>query len=132
MARKRSAIDADMQQVYDMLPPMECKGLCQESCGPLEMSARERQRLAENGIKLEERHAAVKRLMEGGEYTCPALTPEGQCGVYEIRPLICRLWGMVEGMPCEFGCIPEGGRLTNAQARILIQSTINIGGEPSS
>jgi len=39
------------------------------------------------------------------DLTCPLLS-DGRCTVYEIRPTICRLWGMVDAMPCVFGCQP--------------------------
>jgi Fe-S-cluster containining protein len=38
--------------------------------------------------------------------TCPLLQ-NARCSVYLIRPMICRLWGLVETMPCLWGCVPE-------------------------
>lgn len=38
---------------------------------------------------------------------CPLLTADKKCSVYHIRPMICRLWGIVERMPCHHGCVPE-------------------------
>ncbi|MFG1709158.1 hypothetical protein ACFLIM_38800 [Nonomuraea sp. M3C6] len=43
-----------------------------------------------------------------------------------MRPLICRLWGATEGMPCEHGCVPERGRLTDAEAQLLIKRSKRI------
>jgi len=42
----------------------------------------------------------------GPNLTCPALV-NGLCSVYAVRPLICRLWGVVREMACPFGCKPE-------------------------
>ena len=38
---------------------------------------------------------------------CPMLSPDRRCNVYDIRPLICRLWGLVRTMRCPWGCVPE-------------------------
>lgn len=32
--------------------------------------------------------------MAGGGNPCPALTPEGACGMYEVRPIMCRKFGV--------------------------------------
>lgn len=42
-----------------------------------------------------------------GATRCALLRRDGACSVYVDRPLICRLWGVVETMPCPFGCRPE-------------------------
>lgn len=31
---------------------------------------------------------------------CPMLNEQGKCSVYAIRPLVCRLFGVVHKMPC--------------------------------
>jgi hypothetical protein len=51
--------------------------------------------------------------------TCPYLEG-GRCTVYDVRPLICRLWGMgdFEIMACPWGCEPER-RLTNEEMQAL-------------
>ena len=40
---------------------------------------------------------------------CSALGPDGLCTQYELRPLICRLFGTMQHpfMKCEHGCKPE-------------------------
>jgi Fe-S-cluster containining protein len=38
---------------------------------------------------------------------CPMLSAEGRCTVYALRPALCRLWFMVEDLPCPYGCRPE-------------------------
>jgi hypothetical protein len=42
-----------------------------------------------------------------GTLSCPYLGGGGECEIYDQRPLICRIWGMVEQLPCEWGCQPE-------------------------
>lgn len=93
MSRK---VEQRLDAVYATLPEMECKGLCQESCGPIGMTPAEWRRLKDlTGIE-----PTVDESL-----TCSMLK-EGKCAGYEARPAICRLWGVEESMPCEFGCKP--------------------------
>jgi Fe-S-cluster containining protein len=52
-----------------------------------------------------------KKLLDGlaGECgMCPNLNQHtGLCEVYEVRPLICRAWGMLRSMRCPHGCQPS-------------------------
>ena len=33
---------------------------------------------------------------------CPFLRPDMKCNIYECRPEVCRLFGMIERLPCEY------------------------------
>ncbi|PRX66176.1 putative zinc- or iron-chelating protein [Nonomuraea fuscirosea] len=108
---------------------MGCKGLCQEHCTSIAGGRREAQRMAEAGFPLPTSVGAlmrerVSRVTEAEP--CAALGDDGRCRAYELRPLICRLWGAAEGMPCEHGCVPEGGRLSDADAQLLIKRSRRI------
>ena len=61
-----------------------------------------------------------------GEF-CPKLK-DGCCTVYDRRPLICRLWGIDEAMPCEHGCVPQGGHIPQMQSMKLLKAALVIGG----
>lgn len=89
-----------LDRAYAMVPHLSCKGLCAESCGPVPASVAERTRILK-------RHAAYLDFHQK-TLTCNLLK-DGKCSVYEDRPLLCRLWGAVEKMPCVFGCVPDGG-----------------------
>lgn len=95
---KRAAMDA----LYAELPTMKCRGLCFDHCGPIVLSAEEWQRIKER----------KGNVQAGPDHVCPMLNPAGRCTVYEIRPMICRLWGVVDSMRCPHGCKPEAGYLT--------------------
>jgi hypothetical protein len=98
-----------LEQIYADVPAIDCQGLCHESCGPIIVDKPERD-------SIQRRHGVeVGRLA----WDCPALTLLKRCGVYEDRPLICRLWGVVESMPCEWGCRPER-YLTDAEGFALL------------
>ena len=99
-----------LEALYASLPSIDCKMLCHPACGPIVMSAREYERLAH-------RHGARETDVD---LVCPYLEREsGLCGAYELRPLICRLWGVVETMRCEWGCVPDR-YLTQAEADALL------------
>jgi hypothetical protein len=107
--------DAALQALYDRVPDVGCKGLCHQACGPIDGGTRERVRMARAGYPLptpSERRRVVALHQAGIERApnCPALTDNKRCAAYEIRPMICRIYGAAEGMRCEHGCTPVDGR----------------------
>ena len=105
MSKPYSQIDGE----YSLLPRLECQGKCQAACGPILMSRLEWVRIVEQ----------VGFAPKAVTLTCPMLGRDGQCTVYSIRPMICRLWGLVEGLPCEWGCRPSK-YLTDQEGRELL------------
>lgn len=106
-----------LEELYAQLPPLECKGLCHDSCTSIDASELERERMRERGVELPSGmpHDRLKALIAlGVTPRCPALSPLNTCSVYEVRPFICRAFGVVldrqtgEGLMCEHGCIPDG------------------------
>ena len=104
-----------MQQIYAMIPKIDCQKKCAESCGPVDCSQEELRIIH----KFAKDHKipfytfqkitvkkAFKDLMDDKCKMCPYLKND-QCSIYDVRPIICRLWGVVEDMPCIFGCKPE-------------------------
>ena len=83
--------------LYRQMPALACQGLCTEACGPLGLSQLEFVQI---------QRATPLRLAEGKTTACPLLK-RGRCTVYATRPMLCRLWGVVENMPCVWGCRPE-------------------------
>lgn len=129
---RSEAIEA-LEELYAVLPSLECKGLCADSCTVIDASELERQRLRERGIELgppTDRWTVerLKGLIASGKTPrCPALSPLNTCRVYEVRPLICRVFGMVldprtgDGMMCEHGCIPDATITPAELYRVLLQ-----------
>ncbi len=100
-----------LQAIYDRIPKIECKKLCQEVCGVIPVNRLELKRMqAATDIDLyaHAQHSDKDKslLFDLQKETCPALV-DGMCSVYEVRPLICRLFGAVPEMRCPHGCIPE-------------------------
>jgi Fe-S-cluster containining protein len=92
------AVYESLDAIYRQLPEVRCKGLCQASCGPILMSEAEWQRI---------REAVGGKLPKMAEdLTCPLLV-NGRCSVYDLRPIVCRLFGAVKRMKCQHGCKPS-------------------------
>lgn len=92
-----------LADVYARLPRIECKRLCVSSCEPIAWSRSEGHAMR--------RAAGVKSIgLVGPDMLCPMLDREaGLCTIYEARPLICRLFGLVDNdlLRCRYGCVPE-------------------------
>ncbi|MDQ1635302.1 MAG: uncharacterized protein QOJ32_2111 [Frankiaceae bacterium] len=120
---------AALDALYAELPSLECRGLCWHSCGPIDMSDTERQRIAERGVTIPryDRATAERYQTTGTVSPCPALGPFKTCGVHDVRPMICRLWGSTETMRCPFGCRPSR-ELTEAEGYALLERSRQVGG----
>lgn len=111
-----------LEEVYAELPKIKCKGLCSDSCTAIDMSIREREDI---------KRASGTDCRVGTDGFCNKLV-DGRCSVYDLRPMICRMWGVVESMPCPHGCIPEGGLMPDDEAFPLLTRTLEAGGRPAS
>ena len=110
-----------LDEIYAKLPKLRCQRRCQDSCGPILMSRMEWQRI----IRETGRKPGV-----GENLACSLLCQDGTCSAYRVRPLICRLWGMVREMACPFGCEPERW-LSDEEAGALLKKMRDLGGLPS-
>lgn len=99
-----------LAEIYADVPGIECAGRCHGSCGPVPATVAE---IAAIEAATHHPFATDK------DMTCNVLFA-GRCTAYAQRPLLCRLWGVTEGMPCVWGCKPER-LLTDAEARALLQ-----------
>jgi len=106
----------DLETIYAKLPNIQCRGLCRDQCSVIPASELEFRAMAERGFDLRE---AGRSFMAGGPSRCAALSPLGTCRAYDVRPLICRLYGVAEGLECSYGCQPDW-LLTRAQVRVLL------------
>jgi Fe-S-cluster containining protein len=125
------------EQLYNLLPDIHCRGKCHTTCGQIDMTDTEHQRIVQLGHNIP-RYKQVNTTLwrnpgHGTEaqltWTCPALTFLKTCAVYEARPLICRLYGLYEGLACMYGCLPEGGLLPGRTAHLLFAQAAKIDGD---
>ena len=110
-----------LERIYRAIPTVACKGLCAESCGPIDMSPTERRRIEDRGVDI----PTPATYFANKDSECAALV-DNRCSVYTDRPLICRLWGAVESMPCPHGCEVTPGLLMDAGAHTLIARTLKL------
>lgn len=118
----------ELAAVYDSLPKIECKRLCFDCCGPIAVATQEL-RAARKIMPV-----AAKKTEPGyhqpayDHFTmrCSLLSDQNECKIYEARPLICRLWGLVEKLRCPFGCVPERW-VTDEEAADLLERVERAG-----
>lgn len=128
-ARERA--DRELADLYAQVPELDCKGLCHTSCGVIECSRREHERIIEtSGVRIPTMMEFVEIDRAGEMIVCPALGPDNRCTVYDVRPMICRLWGATVPMPCPYGCKPvDGGELLGeGEGYELLGDSIYVGG----
>jgi Fe-S-cluster containining protein len=97
-ARKLADLLAQLDALYAELPTVACRGLCAQACAAIPLTDLEVHRL---------QHATHCKPRTVGENRCVYLTPTERCGVYAIRPLICRAYGVVPMLSCPHGCMPD-------------------------
>jgi Fe-S-cluster containining protein len=115
-----------LQDIYNSMPTIECQGLCQECCGPIAVLPAELQKITESKQSV----PTIKVVSEWGNLTCSALNDKGRCSIYENRPMICRLYGLVQAMACPYGCKPSRW-VSDREAAILIERVRKLKpGEP--
>lgn len=102
MAKRPPIPPKALREIWDKIPKMvDCKGLCQTSCGPVPVSPLERRLVEERAGK------QLGGKQQDGAIACSMLLPNGRCSVYSSRPTICRIWGAATNVPCTHGCKPE-------------------------
>lgn len=127
MSSKRPRIinpSPELRAIWDKVPAMkDCKGKCQASCGPIPVSGEERE--------LVEQRSGKELDWDPESWRCVMLSKTGYCTVYSVRPLICRIWGATEKMPCAFGCEPER-MLSQIEAMELFKELEALSGDEDS
>ena len=99
----------EIEKLYLLIPKSRCKDGCFECCTNIVQFAREEAERA-------------------GEYkydgVCGFLGADKRCGVYENRPLVCRIYGASEILKCE-DCEPER-YLSEGETREIIRAYVRI------
>lgn len=124
-----------LEEIYAKLPGVMCKGLCHDSCGVIPIAPIERETIAvftgrkvkvmpDIVIGLHQKHR-VLRPKDMEDLTCPYLKQK-RCSIHPARPLVCRMYGVVEGMPCPHGCVSSMKPLSDGEAHVIIESIANL------
>lgn len=91
----------NMNNLLNIPAHTNCKN-CGECCGIIPASSRE---VEEIKSYLKEHPTVQKQAQkQSGRLTCPFRDDKGRkCLIYPVRPIICRLMGVVDGMNCPNG-----------------------------
>ena len=107
--RKYHQAVAALEVLYARLPTVACRGDCAEACGPVPLTVLEARRLQVTTHR-KPRTIPLDYVDERGNtrtQRCIYLTDTNRCSAYAVRPLICRAWGVLKGLSCTRGCLPE-------------------------
>ncbi|MDI1496222.1 MAG: hypothetical protein K8823_1530 [Cenarchaeum symbiont of Oopsacas minuta] len=120
------------QKAWQGIPIIECKGKCHETCTTIRCSVDElymiKQYCKLNGLKYvnvnKENNKMLTKMSYKQEITkneimCKYLKDE-TCTIYEVRPAICRLLGVVDKLQCEHECKIQGVIMTADQGHEII------------
>jgi Fe-S-cluster containining protein len=108
-ARKYDAAWAALDAIYAALPRVACQGRCAITCGPIPLTDLEARRL-HTTTHTKPRTIPVDEVDAQGNtrrQRCVYLTPRDRCGAYGVRPLICRVFGVLKSLSCMHGCVPD-------------------------
>lgn len=112
---------------------MECQGLCYDQCTLVIAHPVELDNIGFNPHfkTLDDSKVLVHLIKQDwndtdGCLTCPMLDSNKRCKIYDKRPLICRLYGVVEDMKCPYGC-KQTRYLTNKEGHDLMSAVKKLG-----
>lgn len=121
MSRKTNhGLAEKLEAIYAQLPTVACRGLCAEACGGILLAVGEAERVRRYA------HQAPRTTPDGRR--CIYLTEHERCRVYPVRPLICRVFGLVKRMSCPHGCLPDRW-LTDHEFVALAAQVEDVAGE---
>lgn len=102
-----------LEAIYARVPAIECRGLCVGACGPVPVHPTELKQIrlaAGRRVRASANPAfgvGDNLILETRKELHCTLLRKGRCTIYHSRPMICRLFGVADGLPCPFGCQPE-------------------------
>jgi Fe-S-cluster containining protein len=107
--RSEGFTEMTLAEIYKQVPDVHCRGKCQKFCGPIAMSTIERNAIRDRvgeAMQTVEMAPGAHFVTNTNCLECPMLK-DGRCSIYDIRPLVCRLFGAVKAMRCPHGCKPK-------------------------
>jgi Fe-S-cluster containining protein len=99
-----------IRKLYERIPEhaLTCRGLCHDSCGAIGYSQAEARMMAfKHGTPPMANGFTRGGFRESDDIMCDKLTPDKRCSIYEDRPAICRVYGLLRALQCPHGCVPS-------------------------
>lgn len=97
----RQVIKKRLEKIYSQIPSFDCKH-CHQCEGPIIWFEPEeimiREFLKNNNMKYTK---WTKEQFEKNKNKCPYLKKD-RCSIYEVRPIVCRLQGVIPDLPCKY------------------------------
>lgn len=130
-ARKLRDLWTRLDAIYAQLPTINCQGKCAIACGAILLTDAEAHRLQLVTHRKPRTVPGLKALTDFAPDTarqrCIYLTEQNRCSAYDVRPLICRAWGLVRMLSCMHGCVPDRW-LKDTEFLRLAQEIERLGG----
>lgn len=121
-----NGIPVTIRDVWKRIPSMGCTGQCRDYCTAIAMTEAELELLRERIPSFPDAVSMLQAMTaDPARYHCPALML-GRCGVYDVRPTVCRLFGNAESLPCPHGCEPP--KLSKKEASDIMDAAREAGG----
>jgi hypothetical protein len=126
---KRKKRKPTVEEIWAQVPSVDCDGRCAKACRVIGMSEEEFMMMEDRipDFPSFEQMMFDQKRVGPSNYRCPSLV-DGRCSQYDVRPLVCRLYGVTEAMKCPFGCVPEGGFMPAEEASRLWDRMTEVGG----
>lgn len=118
-----------MRALWNLVPHVQCKGLCAKACTNVPIQPIE-------ALYLIQAHGADVSLADHGGLLMPTLgmnqpcafLKEDRCSIYHDRPMVCRLYGHdTMTLQCAHGCEVTGVRIGVEQVAILLAAVTLLG-----
>lgn len=107
LSHRDRILHAALDAIYAELPTVQCQGRCAGACGPILLTDAEARRLQLTAHRKPKTLPMAATSQDGAAAErCIYLTPADRCAAYAVRPLICRVWGVISSLSCPFGCVP--------------------------
>lgn len=117
-----------LEELYKKIPDIECKGLCHQGCTIIPAEEIEikkaRKRLSFNPFRISKKN--IETAAQTGKVPSCGALKNNRCTIHSIRPAICRLYGVAEGLECPFGCEPKKQKLSRQEAYSIIRELRDI------